>query len=109
MLNVVNQMTSPDHPGEDAMWVDGRLQWLPRPTIEPTGQPGEWRITDTEGRMNLTFRSEGAKTERMNLGLAAIDYAQHYGPWHGELTDDAGVTHRIDGAFGALERMNARF
>lgn len=109
MLNVVNQMTSPDHPGEDAMWVDGKLQWLPRPTIEPAGEDGVWRIADAAGRMQLTFRSAGAKTENMNLGLAAIDYAQHYGEWSGTLVDDQGETHRIDAAFGALERMQARF
>ncbi len=109
MLNVVNQMTPPDQPGEDAMWVDGKLHWLSRPTIEPTAEDGVWRVADAEGRLELSFRSEGAKSERLNLGLAAIDYAQYYGEWSGMLVDGQGETHRIEAAFGALEQMQARF
>ena len=39
----------------------------------------------------------------------AIDYAQHFGPYDGKIVDDTGRSHTIRNAFGALERMRARF
>lgn len=109
MLNLVNQMTPLDHPGEDAMWVDGRLQFLERPQFEPEADGRSWQVRDPEGRIRLRFEAKGAKRERMNLGLAAIDYVQHFGPWSGELLDADGHVHRIAGAWGAFEQMRARF
>lgn len=109
MVNFVDQMTPRDQPGEDALWVDGRLMLMPRPEIHPSETPGEVRIEDPQGRMRLRFRKHGAKVERRNFGLICMDYEQAFGPYSGEVQDDQGRTHRIVNAFGALERMVARF
>lgn len=108
MVNFVDQMTPADEPGEDAMWVDGRLMLLPQPAFLPQGD-GSYRLEDREGRIRLRFAPRGAKTEKRNFGLLAIDYAQHFGAYEGEVVDAHGQTHRIDNAFGALEKMHARF
>jgi hypothetical protein len=107
MLNFVDQMTPRELPGEDCLWVDGKLELLARPQITPEG--GAYRIADAAGKLNLRFTPEGAKVEKRNFGVAAMDYAQMYGAYDGTLTDAAGRTHAIEKAFGALERMDARF
>jgi hypothetical protein len=109
MLNFVDQMTPKDQPGEDAMWVDGKLMLLRRPDIYPSERPGEFRIEDPDGRIQLRFLREGAKVERRNYGPLSIDYEQAFGRYDGIVHDDRGRTHRIQGAFGAFERMKARF
>lgn len=107
MLNFVDQMTPRDQPGEDALWIDGKLEILARPEIVPDG--ARYRIEDSGGRLRLVFTPAGAKAEKRNFIAAAMDYAQMYGTYDGTLVDGSGRTHQIVGAFGALERMAARF
>ncbi len=109
VLNLVNQMTPKDLPGEDAMWLDGRLMLLPRPAFEPAGAPGHFRVRDPQGRVRLRFTPAGSKPEFRDFGLIRMDYRQFFGRWDGEVVDEDGLTHRIDGCFGCLERMDARF
>lgn len=108
MVNVVNQMTPPDQPGEDALWVDGKLELLPRPEIAALGG-GAFRLADPLGRLDLGFATDGAKVERRDYGLLRIDYEQAFGRYDGRVVDESGEVHRVEGAYGALERMNARF
>ncbi len=109
MTNFVNQMTPKDQPGEDAIWVDGRLCLLEQPDILPESTKGAFRLEDKAGRVKLRFNAEGSKAEKRNYGLISMDYDQFYGFFNGEVTDDGGETHVIENAFGALECMNARF
>ncbi len=109
MLNFVDQMTPKGEPGEDALWVDGKLSLLPQPTIAPLGDLGNYRISLPDGSIDLTFSAEGGKTEKRNYGIAAIDYTQFFGFYQGKIVDGSGITHTIVDAFGALERMTARF
>ncbi len=108
-LNVVDQMTPKDRPGEDALWVEGRLMLMQRPEFTQEGVFGDYRLADRAGRIRLRFTAEGAKTEQRNWGVAALDYAQHFGRYSGDVTDDAGAVHAIDGVPGVVERMAARF
>ncbi len=108
-LNLANQMTPRDAPGEDALWLDGRLILMPSAEFHAVGDGGNYRIADPAGRIRLQFVADGAKREARNWGLAAIDYAQHYGRYVGEITDDTGEVHALDGLYGVVERMAARF
>lgn len=109
MLNVVDQMTPKSEPGEDALWVDGRLSLIAQPAFTADGSNGDYRVEDATGRVRLRFSAEGAKSERRNWGVVAIDYQQFYGGYSGTITDNDGRVHRVENAFGALERMAARF
>lgn len=108
MVNFVQQMTAHGQQGEDAVWIDGKLRLIPQPTIEALDTPGRWRI-EAPGALRLTFQAVGAKTEKRNFGVAKMDYAQHYGPYEGEVAAPDGTWLPVSGAFGALERMVARF
>ncbi len=109
MINFVNQMTPAELPGEDALWVDGRLTLLPQPEITRDEGSGIVRVADREGRLSLRFTPEGAKREKRAWGLLHLDYEQAFGRYEGEVVDEGGTKHRIDGIFGALETMAARF
>lgn len=108
-LNMVNQMTPADQPGEDALWVDGRLMLLPQPTFSAQGAAGHYLLEDRVGRIRLQFVADGAKSERRNWGFAALDYDQFFGSYTGEVVDDVGRIHVIDDLYGVVERMRARF
>ncbi len=109
VTNFVNQMTPKDLPGEDAIWLDGRLILTEQPLFTRHGIDGAHQLLDDEGRISLHFTPAGAKTEKRNYGLIQMDYAQHVGRFDGSITDDTGHRHTIHGAFGALETMQARF
>ena len=109
MLNVVDQMTPKDQPGEDALWVDGKLMLLDPPQFIADGAPGTYRLEDAAGRIRLRFVADGAKTEVRNWGLVAIDYAQFFGRYTGEIVDPTGAKHGVDGIYGVIETMRARF
>ena len=109
MLNAADQMTPKDQPGEDALWLDGRLMLLDPLVFSPCAEPGHFTLTDAAGRVYLQFAAEGAKSEQRNWGVAALDYAQHFGRFTGHVVDDVGQMHRIDGIYGVIEVMRARF
>lgn len=109
MVNFVNQMTPSELPGEDALWVDGRLTLLPQPEIRQDEDRRTVRVADREGRLSLRFTPEGAKREKRAWGLVHLDYEQAFGRYDGEVVDEEGTKHGIEGVFGALETMTARF
>jgi len=108
-VNFVNQMTPSGQQGEDAMWLDGRLMLLPQPVISALPESGAYSIEDSAGCLRLRFSALGSKKEKRNYGLIAMDYEQCFGRYDGEVTDADGGVHQIVAAFGALERMQARF
>ncbi len=109
MLNVVDQMTHEGEPGEDALWVDGKMELLAPPVIAALSGRGDYRIETPDGRVNVRFAAEGSKAEKRNFQLIRMDYEQYFGRYDGEIVDGQGNRHIIEGAFGALERMDARF
>ncbi|HOV60457.1 MAG TPA: DUF2804 domain-containing protein [Candidatus Hydrogenedentes bacterium] len=110
MINLVNQMTPPDEPGEDALWVDGRIRLLRPARIEPGDRPGNYRIQSPDGTISLGFTAEGARHERHQLLWAAMDYYQYFGRFSGHVTDpENGQVYTITDVYGPLEDMRARF
>lgn len=110
MINLVNQMTPPTEPGEDALWVDGRIRLLQPARIEPEQTAGHYRIFSPDESISLRFVAEGARRERHQLVLAAMDYYQYFGRFSGHITDPAnGQEYPIRDVYGPLEDMRARF
>ncbi len=110
-VNFVHQMTPTDEPGEDALWVDGKLMLMPQPSIRFTGdlKDSPVEIGNENERLRLRFTPIGSKKEKRNYGLIFMDYEQFFGQYDGEITDDTGKVHSVTGIFGAFERMKARF
>ncbi len=110
-VNFVHQMTPAGKQGEDAMWLDGKLTLLPQPSIHAEAGFGTSPVDigGADERLRLRFTPSGSKKERLNFGVIFMDYEQFFGRYDGEVVDADGHTHAIEGAFGALERMQARF
>lgn len=110
MINLVNQMTPPEEPGEDALWIDGKIRLLNPAAITPTGSPGRYEIRSADGGIDLVFTAEGSRREKHQLILAAMDYYQYFGRFQGQVKDPAdGQVYRIRDVYGPLEDMRARF
>ncbi len=108
-VNLVNQMTPAGEPGEDALWVDGRLTLIPQPRFTALSSPGAFRVEDETGQVRLRFKADGAKKEQRAYGPIAMDYRQYFGHYSGEVSGDDGRAHEIAEVYGVLEQMNARF
>jgi len=110
MINLVNQMTPPDEPSENALWVDGRIRLLEPARIEPEEIPGHYRISSLDESLFLRFAAEGARHERHQLIVASMDYYQYFGRFSGHVTDpEDGQGYPIRDVYGPLEDMQARF
>ena len=109
MINFIDPMTPKGQPGEDALWVDGKLTLIEPPVFIELPEPGAFLVKDSGGNIRLRFTPSGSKAEKINYGLISMDYEQYFGAYEGEIVDKNGFVHRIEEAFGALERMAARF
>ena len=54
----------------------------------------------------MQFTPEGARSERINLGLLASDFTQPFGAFRGVWRDDDGSEHTLTG-IGVVERHRA--
>jgi len=82
---------------------------MEQPEIIVDAVDKKYLVEDKEGKVKLNFVAAGAKAENLNFGLIAMDYAQNFGVYNGEITDTDGNVHQITNAYGAMERMKARF
>jgi len=111
-VNLVQNIISNDEQfNENVFWADGKLSHLSavRFTIPKSDFLSEWRIETTDGRCRLSFKPEGERAERLNYGLVLSNYHAPYGKYSGEIIDDDGLTHVIDGLYGVAEMHRARF
>lgn len=96
---------------ENCFWLDGRLHRLGLCHFEyDWDRPLEpWRVTSDDGRLELTFESEGQHRERLDLGLAASDFKQIFGRFSGELRTEDGDTIPIREVRGFVEDQYAKW
>ncbi len=111
-VNLVQNIIGDDERyNENVFWADGRLSHLSavRFDIPKRNFLSEWRIETTDGRCRLIFRPEGERAERLNYGVVLSNYHAPYGKYSGEITDNDGRTHGIEGLYGVAEMHRARF
>lgn len=89
---------------ENALWIGRRLVPLGRARF--VYQKGElldpWRVTTTDGAVDLTLKPIAAHREDRDLVLVKSRFAQPVGLWSGTIKVD-GVTHRIERLPGVAE------
>ncbi len=77
---------------ENCFWLDGRAAPLGQATFHydraATLQP--WRIFTEDGALEVTFRPEGKRAERIAAGVLASDFQQPIGRFEGTLDTGAG-------------------
>lgn len=82
---------------ESCFWLDGVLHRLPAIHFEYDRNDlhRPWRLSDEQGRLALSFESEGVHKERINAGLVASNFTQLLGRYTGTLVTDTGETIEV--------------
>ncbi len=99
---------------ENAVWLgsaDGSktdIIALPQAIFDdtPTDTAQTWLIRTADDRLRIQFTPEGARSERIHLGLLASDFTQPFGALRGIWRDDDGSEHTLTGT-GVVERHRA--
>jgi hypothetical protein len=89
------------HSRENAYWSDGAVHPLEGVKFQVPARPAqqEWRIHSLRGdAVSLRFRPQGARAQRLNLGLLRSDFVQPYGVFDGVVAG-----HEVANAFGVVE------
>lgn len=68
-----------------------------------------WRIRSYDGRLNLLFRPEGIRKEKINALLIASNFKQLFGRYYGEMMTRQGETIRLHGQLGFAEDHYAKW
>jgi hypothetical protein len=78
---------------ENGFWLDGKLNKLGgvRFEFDRYNPESKWHVVSDCGRINLIFKPEGLRTEKIDIGLLASNFKQVFGFYSGFLIDDRGV------------------
>lgn len=104
-----NVARQPERWTENAAWIDGRCHRLSRVNYEFDRRAirDPWRIATRGGEVNLEFRPQGGRRERLELGpLLRSSFDQLHGTFHGTV-EAGGETLEIDGLRGLCEDHDA--
>ncbi|NKI18536.1 DUF2804 domain-containing protein [Spongiibacter sp. KMU-166] len=95
---------------ENALWLDGRRVDLATVNFEFDRQnpDGEWQINDFNDDVQLRFVPIGARREKVNAGLLASNFTQHFGRLYGKLRIDNKAIE-INGLLGLVEDHYAKW
>lgn len=93
---------------ENALWVNGQLEMLApaRFELDPHRPLDPWRVTTTDGAVNLMFEPRGERSENLRLGVVRSVFHQPYGVFTGTVRWSGGLV-RIENAWGVCEDHDA--
>lgn len=97
---------------ENVLWLDGQLRPLGAATFafDPEQPLAPWHIHTDDGLLDLQFRPEGARQARRDVGIAASDYIQPVGTFHGVVrASPQGPAIPVEGLLGVTEDHRSRW
>ena len=101
---------------ENMVFVDGHANKLGLVDFGiPKGSDGRysymrpWHMTESNGRLDLTFDPSIDRTDFVNLGVVVSDQHQVYGKLTGTITLDDGTTLAIEGLRGSAEHIHNKY
>lgn len=96
---------------ENALWVDGeRIKLdLARFEFDRYNPQAPWRVTTSDGHVDLKFQPEGVRRERINALVLASNFRQFAGTFNGVVNDGSGRALRIENMRGLIEDHFARW
>lgn len=68
-----------------------------------------WRVTTTDGRLDLSFEPAGKREEKLDVWLLASNFKQMFGHFSGTFTDDSGRISTIERVPGFMEDHYAKW
>ncbi|WP_165856998.1 DUF2804 domain-containing protein [Marinobacter sp. JSM 1782161] len=96
---------------ENALWLDGERIKLDLARFEfDRYQPeAAWRVSTSDGRVDLVFRPQGVRRERINAFWLASNFRQYVGHFEGTVRDPADRPVEVSGLPGLVEDHYARW
>lgn len=96
---------------ENALWLNGRCIKLDlaRFEFDRYDQSAPWRVTTSDGRVDLRFVPSGVRKERLNALVLASNFRQYAGTFEGFVVDDEDKKIPIAGLRGLMEDHFARW
>jgi hypothetical protein len=106
-----NFITCDDEYNENCTWVDGRITPLGAARFEfnKADLMKPWRVKTSGDGLDLTFKPEGERVGKVNLGVVMSDFHQPFGPFSGEMPGPGGSKVEVKDMFGLCEWHLARF
>lgn len=97
---------------ENCYWHEGRLYTLGLCQFDydwhsPANK--NWRVTNTDGRLELDFAPAGQHAEKLNLGLVKSDFKQIFGKFNGRILHNDGREISIRDMPGFVEDQYAKW
>ncbi len=94
---------------ENALWIDGNLVIVNNLEIlyDRLNPENEWLIRSYDGKVDLVFRPEGSRSERLNLKLIKSNFTQFFGTFTGRVRVDDSIVE-VE-ATGFTEKHFARW
>jgi len=106
---------------ENVFWLDGKQIKLDMVNFEfdRYDLKGEWKLQSFDKKLDLLFKPEGCRSEKINAGIIATNFRQRFGTFYGTIrTDSKNKAERplrrtdpieIDGLYGFVEDHFARW
>lgn len=96
---------------ENCTWVDGKLTLLPAARFEfdSSDVMKEWRVSTTDGGLDVKFRPQGERHGKISLGVIMSDFHQPFGRYDGKMPGPGGESVEVEGPIGLCEQHLARF
>ena len=106
-----NVNTDEEHLNENGIWIDGELHHLGAARFEFDKQRvlEPWRLTTTDGAVDLTFQPEGERCDDIDIGPIRSVFHQPHGRFHGTVTLPDGDTVAIEDLYGVCEDHDAKW
>ncbi|MGK5093180.1 DUF2804 domain-containing protein [Deltaproteobacteria bacterium TL4] len=69
----------------------------------------EWKLRSFDKKLELVFKPEGCRAEKIGLGVIATNFRQFFGKYYGILKTNSNVKIELEGLYGFVEDHYARW
>lgn len=91
------------------VWFDRQLVRMPAVTFEYAQPAHDWRITSSDGRLDLRFHPLAVRRDHLDHLPFGYDFSQPIGTFTGTAVDTDDCIHQITNAWGVAEEHSARW
>lgn len=106
-----NLITDDESYNENCTWVDGEITLMSaaRFMYDENMLLDPWKLSTTDGEMELTFTPQGERAGKVSLGFIMSDFHQPFGTFDGVIPAPGGSRIDVSKMFGICEHHLARF
>ena len=96
---------------ENGLWINHQLIKLDRVKFrfDRHDRKAPWHLETSDGHIQLTFKPEGIRKEKINAVLLASNFTQLFGRFNGKIKDNQGQLYVIEDALGFCEDHYAKW